>query len=50
MSHCRIGTEERAMRMNLAGDQQLNSGVKGSAVLNNDLLLVKWALRFVILI
>ncbi len=38
--------ENRALKMALAGDEQLTSGMRGTAELDYKFTILKWALRF----
>jgi len=40
-----ITTEQRALKISLAGDENLNSGAKGKAILDQKFTILKWALR-----
>jgi hypothetical protein len=40
-----VSIEAQAMKLALAGDQQLNSGVKGAAEMDATYAVLKWALR-----
>jgi hypothetical protein len=40
-----MALEDRAMKLALAGDQNLSTGVTGSAILDKNFTVLKWALR-----
>jgi len=40
-----MALEDRALKMALAGDENLSSGMTGVAVLDANFTILKWALR-----